>query len=120
MSCKDTGVENDEGDKGKTEECLKTLFRENKIPTQQCMAEVARLIKSTMVDIHTDPLLNQACAMDLLRYCDNVPPGEGRCKIYIIKCSYCLSESESHFIKSVISLCFSFLYLQWLPASTVN
>ncbi len=90
MSCKDTGVENDEGDKGKTEECLKTLFRENKIPTQRCMTEVARLIKSTMVDIHTDPLLNQACAMDLLRYCDNVPPGEGRCKINAAKCSYCL------------------------------
>lgn len=104
MSCKDTGVENDEGDKGKTEECLKTLFRENKIPTQRCMTEVARLIKSTMVDIHTDPLLNQACAMDLLRYCDNVPPGEGRCKINADIMHFFV---ESNFIKSVISNCFS-------------
>ncbi|ODN04277.1 Golgi apparatus protein 1 [Orchesella cincta] len=77
-SCKDSGIDIEEGDKGKTEECLKQLFRQNKIPSTKCMTEVAQLIKSTMVDIHVDPLLNQACAMDLLRYCDNIPPGEGR------------------------------------------
>lgn len=81
MSCKDSGVDNDEGDKGKAEECLKRLFRENKIQSTKCMTEVAQLIKSSMVDIHVDPLLNQACAMDLIRYCDHIPPGEGRCKL---------------------------------------
>lgn len=79
-SCKDSGVDNDEGDHGKAEECLKQLFRENRIPSTKCAREIAQLIKSTMVDIHTDPLLNQACAMDLVRYCDNVPAGEGRRK----------------------------------------
>lgn len=83
MGCKDTVPENEEGDKGKTEECLKQLFRQNKIHSTQCMNEIAQLIKSTLIDIHVDPTLQQACTLDLLRYCDNILPGDGRRKIYI-------------------------------------
>lgn len=56
------------------------------------MIEVAALIEEGRADIHVDPLLQRACSIDLLKYCGDVQPGAGRCKIifkkYLIKHNY--------------------------------
>jgi len=65
------------GDGGKVEECLKELFKTEKL-SGTCRVQVQLLIQSTQIDIHVDPTLNRACAIDLLMRCDGVPPGDGR------------------------------------------
>ncbi|XP_064639932.1 Golgi apparatus protein 1-like isoform X2 [Lineus longissimus] len=64
--------------KGKVEECLKLQFKKEKIQDKNCQKEILRLLTEGKSDVHVDPLLNQACALDLKHYCFNVPPGEGR------------------------------------------
>lgn len=56
------------------------MYRERKVHDESCRRKIAILIQSTMIDIHVDPILNQACAIDLVRHCEGVPPGDGRCK----------------------------------------
>jgi len=75
-SCKSSS--DNEGDGGSVEECLKGLFQRGELKSVICKTEVAQLIQSTLVDIHVDPLLNRACAIDLMKICDGIPPGEGR------------------------------------------
>ncbi|XP_055705911.1 Golgi apparatus protein 1 isoform X2 [Phlebotomus papatasi] len=65
-------------DHGKVEDCLKEAFLKQQIITKECKIEVATLIQEAKADIHVDPLLQQACTSDLLRYCSNVPSGDGR------------------------------------------
>lgn len=72
-------TEADEDD-GKAEECLKSAFLSKKIPTLVCQQEVANLIEESQADINTDPLLQQACALDILKYCSDIPQGSGRRK----------------------------------------
>jgi hypothetical protein len=54
------------------------MYRNDAIQNLPCKEKVAQLIQAAMIDIHTDPILNQACAVDLARHCEGVPPGEGR------------------------------------------
>lgn len=70
----------DETDVGTVEECLKNALLDKKIPTAACQDEVALMIEESQADIQVDPLLQQACALDLLKFCDNVPQGNGRRK----------------------------------------
>lgn len=65
---------------GEVEECLKLAFLNHKIISHECKFEVATLIQEAKADIHVDPLLQRACTVDLLKYCSNVPSGNGRCK----------------------------------------
>ena len=44
----------------------------------ECQRHVAMLITAVQVDIHTDPILHRACAIDLVSYCKEIPAGEGR------------------------------------------
>lgn len=71
--------ENDEGG-GDTEECLKDAFMNKRIATPECAREVASIIEESQADIQVDPLLQRACALDLLSLCQNVPQGNGRRK----------------------------------------
>ena len=68
-------------DSGKTEECLKNALLENRIMTPVCKVEVANMIEESQADIHVDPLLQQVCALDLLKFCKDVPQGNGRRKL---------------------------------------
>ncbi|XP_061387382.1 Golgi apparatus protein 1-like, partial [Musca vetustissima] len=63
---------------GMVEECLKTAFLNQKIVNRDCRLEVATLIAEAKADIHVDPILEEACTDDLLRYCSNVKKGNGR------------------------------------------
>ncbi|GAB0086076.1 Golgi apparatus protein 1 [Sergentomyia squamirostris] len=65
-------------DHGEVEDCLKEAFLKSQIITKECKIEVATLIQEAKADIHVDPLLQQACTADLLRYCSNIISGNGR------------------------------------------
>ncbi|KAK4879218.1 hypothetical protein RN001_007364 [Aquatica leii] len=72
--CK-TDIENDAGS---TEECLKNALLQHKIPTAECQVEVANMIEESHADIQVDPLLQQTCSVDLLKYCREIVQGQGR------------------------------------------
>ncbi|XP_011202918.2 Golgi apparatus protein 1 isoform X1 [Bactrocera dorsalis] len=76
---------------GMVEECLKTAFLNHKIINRDCRVEVATLIAEAKADIHVDPILQEACTVDLLRYCSNVPSGNGR----KLKCLQVLLKDQS-------------------------
>ncbi|XP_056648655.1 Golgi apparatus protein 1 [Diorhabda sublineata] len=74
----------DEDESGATVECLKNAFISKEIPTQECRVEVAALIEGSEADIQADPLLQRACALDLLTHCKDIEQGNGR-KINCLK-----------------------------------
>ncbi|XP_037933089.1 Golgi apparatus protein 1 isoform X2 [Teleopsis dalmanni] len=78
-------------DHGLIEECLKTAFLNQKIINRDCKIEVAGLIAEAKADIHVDPMLEEACTVDLLRYCSNVKSGNGR----KLKCLQTLLQDQS-------------------------
>lgn len=63
---------------GQVEECLKNALMNHKIVSAECAREVAQIIEETEVDIEADPLLERACAFDLLTYCKDLEQGAGR------------------------------------------
>ncbi|XP_066137894.1 Golgi apparatus protein 1 [Euwallacea fornicatus] len=70
--------DDDDDNSGDTEECLKDAFLNGRIITPECRVEVANMIEESQADIYVDPLLQQACALDLLNFCQGVPQGNGR------------------------------------------
>lgn len=86
--CKPRG---DIEENGMVEECLKTAFLNQKIINRDCRVEVATLINEAKADIHVDPILEQACTNDLLRYCTNVKSGNGR----KLKCLQTILQDQS-------------------------
>lgn len=67
-----------EDERGQVEECLKMAFLEHKLMSNQCKVEVATMIEESRADIQVDPLLQQACQVDLMKYCSKVQSGNGR------------------------------------------
>ncbi|KAJ4442010.1 hypothetical protein ANN_11874 [Periplaneta americana] len=63
---------------GVVEECLKTAFNNHRIMNSGCKLEVASLIEEAKADIHVDPLLHQACGIDVSKFCRDIPQGAGR------------------------------------------
>ncbi|XP_038208318.1 Golgi apparatus protein 1 [Zerene cesonia] len=63
---------------GQVEECLKNALLNRKIVSAECKREVVQIIEETEVDIEADPLLERACALDLLKYCKDLEHGSGR------------------------------------------
>ena len=55
------------------------------------MKHVAEIIEGTGADIHADPVLNSACAVDLRKFCRDVSPGEGR----VFACLVAVSKEKS-------------------------
>ncbi|CAK9798296.1 Golgi apparatus protein 1 [Anthophora plagiata] len=69
----------DENDLGAVEECLKMEFNAgNRDMKEECRLEIADLIEQRRADINVDPLLQKACAVDVSKYCSDVPQGAGR------------------------------------------
>ncbi|CAH0557545.1 unnamed protein product [Brassicogethes aeneus] len=68
----------EEEGEGGVEECLKDALLHKKIQTPECSVEVANMIVESQADIQVDPLLQRACALDLLNFCGLVPQGNGR------------------------------------------
>lgn len=65
------------------QECLKTALLEHRIVSAECAREVVQIIEETEIDIEADPLLERACALDLLKYCKDLEHGAGRRKFEI-------------------------------------
>ncbi|GBP70609.1 Golgi apparatus protein 1 [Eumeta japonica] len=63
---------------GEVEECLKNALLKRKIVSAECAREVVQIIEETEIDIEADPLLERACALDLLKYCKDLEHGAGR------------------------------------------
>lgn len=40
--------------------------------------QLARRLHESLVDIHLDPILHEACATDVQRLCRDIPPGQSR------------------------------------------
>lgn len=62
-------------------ECLKGDFNKGLIRDKPCAEQVARRLQESLVDIHLDPVLHEACATDIQRYCRDVPPGHSRSEL---------------------------------------
>ena len=57
------------------------------------MQQIIRVISENKADVHVDPLLYRACALDIKHYCADVPRGEGRRKLspfLIVVCYFLL------------------------------
>lgn len=69
-------AEAESNSQGQVEECLKRKF--DALIATECRRHIALMISVVQVDIQADPLLHRACAIDLVTFCKEVPPGEGR------------------------------------------
>jgi len=68
--------------------CLKDLFqRGGLVDGTACEKHVAEMIEAVGADIHTDPVLNNACAVDLRKFCRDITPGDGRMFACLVKVS---------------------------------
>ncbi|XP_071784755.1 Golgi apparatus protein 1-like isoform X1 [Asterias amurensis] len=63
---------------GQVEECLKSKLHEGKIDDLKCRMQVIRLVQQGRADVHVDPLLYKACALDIKHFCAGIPQGQGR------------------------------------------
>nr|CAD7408500.1 unnamed protein product [Timema cristinae] len=72
--------EEEEDSAGAVEECLKNAFLTGRIIDPGCRLEVANVIEEAKADIHVDPLLHQACGVDVSKFCSDIPQGAGRRK----------------------------------------
>ena len=63
-------------------ECLRTLFHDRQLDKAGdgpgCGEAVATLIEFSNADIHTDPVLHDACSLDLSKFCREVPQGNSQ------------------------------------------
>ncbi len=68
---------------------MKDLFRTGRIQDSgKCNKAIAKLVEAANVDIQADPLLHKACAVDISKFCRDVPHGGGqqlRCLTSIFK-----------------------------------
>ncbi|PSN56256.1 Golgi apparatus protein 1 [Blattella germanica] len=65
---------------GAVEECLKNAFNTHRSMSDLCKLEIASMIEEAKADIHVDPLLHQACGIDVSKFCRDIPQGAGRRK----------------------------------------
>lgn len=80
----------EDNEPGSVEECLKQEFTSGTAMKEECRVEIANLIQQTKVDIHVDPLLQKACAVDVSKYCSDVPQGDGRRRNNLILLLFCM------------------------------
>ncbi|XP_043245383.1 Golgi apparatus protein 1-like [Amphibalanus amphitrite] len=58
-------------------ECLRLKLADGQPMSDACAQRVARIVEDVNVDVHTDPQLSAACALDLQKHCRDVPAGHG-------------------------------------------
>ncbi|XP_071497848.1 Golgi apparatus protein 1-like [Diadema antillarum] len=61
---------------GRVEECLKMNLQY--ISDAKCRQQVIQLFREGLADVHVDPLLYKACALDIKHYCVGIPQGQGQ------------------------------------------
>ena len=72
--------DNDEDGSGVVEECLKDAFLAHRPMKNGCKMEIASMIEAAKADIQVDPLLHQACGVDVSKFCRGITQGAGRRK----------------------------------------
>ena len=69
-----------------------------------CGEAVATLIEFSNADIHTDPVLHDACSLDLSKFCREVPQGNSQQVTCILTLVVNVSVSVNVNVKNVYSL----------------
>ncbi len=54
--------------------------RDGVVVLSSTLQEIARVLSENKADVHVDPLLHRACALDIKHYCFDIPSGQGRRK----------------------------------------
>ena len=67
------------------EDCLKLLYQHHQITNKDCQREVKRIIQEGQADIHVDQLLLSVCRVDLVKHCNDIPPGR---KLFILRINF--------------------------------
>lgn len=88
--CSESDVLEADG-RGQVEECLKVHFQKRDIKNDACSRQVAKIIQEGSADVHVDPILFRACALDIHRFCADIPAGQGK----QMKCLLSMAESNS-------------------------
>ena len=59
---------------------MKSLFRERQIgklgDSVSCIHEMATIVEAEALDINIDPIMHEACAVDLAKFCRDIGPGD--------------------------------------------
>ena len=80
-------------------ECLRTLFHDRQLDKAGdgpgCGEAVATLIEFSNADIHTDPVLHDACSLDLSKFCREVPQGNSQ-QVTILGCQGVCGDLTKH------------------------
>ncbi|CAF3928857.1 unnamed protein product, partial [Rotaria magnacalcarata] len=76
QSCKN--IINSQCPGSEKEDCLKLLYQKNKITDINCKQEIIRIIREGQADVHVDPALSTGCQVDILKYCNDIPIGNGK------------------------------------------
>ena len=85
-------------------ECLKIMFKKGGLQDgAECERHVAEIVEETGADIHADPVLHSACAVDLRKFCHDVAPGEGRMFACLVSVSKEKSFTLEHECNSVLT-----------------
>lgn len=75
------------------EDCLKVLYQKNQIADPGCQQQVIRIIQEGRADIYVDQVLTMACRTDVLKYCNDIPMGDGKQLQCLIKLGKSMSSS---------------------------
>ncbi|KAG5448403.1 glycogenin glucosyltransferase glg1 [Clonorchis sinensis] len=59
-------------------ECLLESLKKDKLQSAECRREVVLMIREAQSDLHIDPLLHEACAVEVQQICGEIEPGRGR------------------------------------------
>ncbi|KAF8562076.1 hypothetical protein P879_06805 [Paragonimus westermani] len=59
-------------------ECLQTSLKSGTIYEKGCIDEIVQLIEEVKSDLHVDPVLHRACALEVQQICGEIEPGQGR------------------------------------------
>ncbi|CAI2738159.1 unnamed protein product [Dicrocoelium dendriticum] len=81
-----TDADVDNLDKG-IRHCLQETLRSGKIESRECRFEVINMLEEIRSDLHLNPELYQACALDAHQNCRDIEPGQGRlltCLLHVL------------------------------------
>ena len=71
-------------------ECLRSMFRSGNLAKEDktCRKVIAQRIQASEIDLSIDPILQDACSLDLVKFCRNVPAKDAKklqCLFYILR-----------------------------------
>lgn len=86
--CRDEAAEESAGGRGAVEECLKLAMEQGRITVIECLEHVAEIVETQRADIHADPVLHQACAIDDTKFCSKQETGKRETCLLVTSCVF--------------------------------